>query len=1273
MIGQTISHYLVLEQIGSGGMGVVYRARDERLERDVALKVLSPDLLHEAGFLSRFRREARLLSKLNHPNIATVHDFDVVDGTSFLVMELVQGETLDQKLAAGPLGESEILRLVIQLLQGLRAAHEEGVIHRDLKPNNLKETPDGRLKILDFGLARIVQTDIEATQSTTATAGIVGTLPYMSPEQLQGDQVDVRTDIYSTGVVLYELATGQRPFNESHAPRLIDCILHRTATLPRELNPQVSAGLEAVISRAMEKEPERRYNTAREMCRELERLAGGSASVQEEAPAPENSQAPPMEIAHVLFTDIVGYSKLPMDEQQKLLRRLQNAVRGTPEFVRARSQDQLISLPTGDGMALVFFGEPESAAKCALEISQRLREQPEIKLRMGINSGPVYRVADINANRNVAGGGINIAQRVMDCGDAGHILVSKAVADVLGELSSWQGRLHDLGEVEVKHGVRVHIFNLLTEESGNAALPEKILSTRTAAAKKSKLRWQPYAIGVAAILLMGIVVSVVIHRHGQKPQKNETSLFRKPRVSVAVMGFKNLGKPEVGWLSGALTEMLSTEMGSSEAIRTISPEDVSATKVDLALVIAPSFKSETLTKIRHILHSEYVISGSYVAMGNQPSDTIRVDVHLQDAESGDTVSSFAESGTIATLCEVLSRVGAKLRDHLGVQESSSAKQAKGKSALPSDPEALRLYTEGLGKLRTFDALGAKDLLERSIAIEPNLALPYNALARSWEILGYDQKARENAAKAVEFSADLAPQEQRSIEARAHELNAEWEKAVSLYKSLATVYPDEPNYYLDLANAQISDGKANEALETLKTLGSQPQMKDDPRVDLAVGMAAKSLSDIHKQRDASSASAEKAKSQGSRLLAAHAYWQLCSAYFALGEFKEGEAACDESGKSAPFDDEIKARSESVWASILEAQGKNLEALEMRRRALETARRIGSQKDIVGALQNLANLVDQEGNSEEARAYYEQAVNISHFIDDKSGLLGAQNSLAGHLYQEGDFDGAESLYRKSLELARSVGDQEAIAMGLEDLAAIQLLRGKLADAQNGLEQAGALQQQAGLEIDRPNTLNLLGDVLFANGNLTAARNSYELSFKLSSDQQAPSGIAASQAGLANINLYDGKQAEAEKLARTATNTFADQKIVDSEASTRNILALVLLKEGRVPEARAELDRSIRLSPRDRPTQLSLKITDALLKAREGKSSEALSDLKATLRESDKLKLAGLSLETKLAQAEIESVANPQLAEQHFHFIEIEAREKGFLQLSSIAHAKFTGIGR
>ncbi len=276
MIGKTLSHYRVVEKIGAGGMGEVYRARDEHLGRDVALKVLPAGTLGDEHARKRFRKEAQALSKLSHPHIATVFDFDTQDGTDFLVMELVEGVTLSDKLVSGPLPEKEITRLGAQLAEGLTAAHERRVVHRDLKPANLRVTPDGRLKILDFGLAKLVRPDVASatapTESFTETQGVAGTLPYMAPEQLRGEQVDARTDIHALGAVLYEMATGQRPFPETQGPRLIDAILNRAPQPPSGLNRRVSPVLEGIILKALEKEPENRYQSAKEIAVDLRRL-----------------------------------------------------------------------------------------------------------------------------------------------------------------------------------------------------------------------------------------------------------------------------------------------------------------------------------------------------------------------------------------------------------------------------------------------------------------------------------------------------------------------------------------------------------------------------------------------------------------------------------------------------------------------------------------------------------------------------------------------------------------------------------------------------------------------------------------------------------------------------------------------------------------------------------------------------------------------------------------------------------------------------------------
>jgi eukaryotic-like serine/threonine-protein kinase len=275
LIGQKIQHYLILSQLGAGGMGVVYCALDEQLDRKVALKVLSTGLLADDEARKQFRHEALALAKLNHPNIETVYAFSSQDGLDFLAMELIPGVPLNEKLKAGPLSERDVMRLGVQMCDGLAAAHDQGVIHRDLKPANLFVTPENRLKILDFGLAILLQTgdEVDITRSLAEIPGrVTGTLPYMSPEQLRGETIDVRSDVYSAGAVMYEMATGTRAFPQSQSAQLMGAILHQQPAPPRSLNERFSAGLQAVILKALDKDPAERYQTARELRIALETL-----------------------------------------------------------------------------------------------------------------------------------------------------------------------------------------------------------------------------------------------------------------------------------------------------------------------------------------------------------------------------------------------------------------------------------------------------------------------------------------------------------------------------------------------------------------------------------------------------------------------------------------------------------------------------------------------------------------------------------------------------------------------------------------------------------------------------------------------------------------------------------------------------------------------------------------------------------------------------------------------------------------------------------------
>jgi serine/threonine protein kinase/tetratricopeptide (TPR) repeat protein len=290
MIGQTVGRYRIVERLGEGGMGVVFRAEDPRLERDVALKVLKQDALFDEPSKRRLRLEARALSRLLHPNIATLFDFDSDRGVDFLVLEFVPGESLARMLAHGPLPETRARAIALDVTAALESAHEQGIVHRDLKPGNIVITPRGRAKVLDFGLARFMPGPEALTRSAaiSGASALVGTPPYMSPEQVRDGHVDARSDLYALGALLFEMTTGRRPFTGNDLLSLLYQIAHEPAPLLRALRPGLSAELEAVVARCLEKAPPRRFSDAAAL---LRALRGDSSDDPRDAPTRSGSPA----------------------------------------------------------------------------------------------------------------------------------------------------------------------------------------------------------------------------------------------------------------------------------------------------------------------------------------------------------------------------------------------------------------------------------------------------------------------------------------------------------------------------------------------------------------------------------------------------------------------------------------------------------------------------------------------------------------------------------------------------------------------------------------------------------------------------------------------------------------------------------------------------------------------------------------------------------------------------------------------------------------------
>ena len=503
LIGSMLDRrYLVKRKLGHGGFGVVYLASDEKMmSRLVVVKALLDERISSEWSVRKFKQEMEALARVDHPSIVGIFDSGQLDnGKPFLVMQYVDGASLRALIKPEGMDLSRAANIIRQTGRALSAAHDRGILHRDLKPENIMVQTlshgEEQVKVIDFGVAKIKNSVLS---SSTVGEHTVGTVLYMSPEHLKAEPMTASSDVYCFAVMAHEMLTGRRPNNPDSAFQLLEMQRAGVRIKPRDLRPNLSPAAEAILLKALSFNPNERYEKAREFGDALSTALLGEIDDSSEV---TRVQEPTLETAHVLFTDIVGYTKLLIDQQTGCIRKLQEIVTATEEFRRPRKERDFIRIPTGDGMALAFFDDPEAPVRCAMQISQAMRQAScNFHLRMGIHSGLVYHIADINTNLNIAGGGINLAQRVMDCGDGGHIIVSKRVADDLGQLARWSDYLHDLGEVEVEHGLQVHVFNFFGDDFGNAAMPSRVaaLASPLPVYKRKK------AIAAVAFVLMLLV------------------------------------------------------------------------------------------------------------------------------------------------------------------------------------------------------------------------------------------------------------------------------------------------------------------------------------------------------------------------------------------------------------------------------------------------------------------------------------------------------------------------------------------------------------------------------------------------------------------------------------------------------------------------------------------------------------------------------------------------------------------------------------------------
>jgi eukaryotic-like serine/threonine-protein kinase len=1083
LTGQTISHYRILERIGRGGMGEVYEAEDITLGRRVAMKFLPGNVSRDRKAYERMQREARSASALDHPNICSIYELGEHDGQPFIVMQLLEGVTLrtwiERTFQLGKRSHiNAAIDLAIQITRGLEEAHKKNIIHRDIKPANIFVTDRGEAKILDFGLAKVVEPFKEseplhdaptaqypqADLNLTQTGVQVGTVFYMSPEQIRGEKLDARTDLFSFGLVLFEMVSGRRAFKGSTGAEVHSAVLHGAPQAVRQLNHTIPSGVESVIRRSLERDRDRRYQSAKDLRADLDRLR----------------------------------------------------THRSPSFSTITAKIAAVAL-------LLFL----------------------------------------------AGLGANL------------------------------GGLRDR-------------------------------------------------------LLRGSKLNGVVEPSNR-------------RTAVAVLGFKNLsGREDKAWISTALSEMLDAQLSAGQELRVVSSEDVARMKIDLSLPAADSYSRDTLQRIRKHLGADIVVLGSYLDTGRDSGGKIRVDVRLQDAGKGETIAVVSRDGDETTLPDLATQSGASLRHNLGVADISATEASQTAASESANPEATRLYAEGLAKLQAYDALDARDLLEKAIAADPKYALSHTAMAQAWSQLGYEIKATEEAKKAFELSDHLTREQHLAVEGRYREYAHDFPAAIEIYRTLRNFFPDNLNYALRLASSQLKAGHPKDSLETIAQTRTLPKpISDDARIDLAEASAQNAAGNFSACQKAAAGATAKAKAQGSRMIQTQATLAEAFAWDRLGDLtmaiqKSIEARDLAANAGNP---DLLGRAFMGYGMALFDKGNYPEARKAFEQALITYKEIGDSL-IAPTLSDLGNVCYEQGKLEDAERYYRDALKNDQEAAAQPARIGSDmGSIANVLDGLGDLAGATRMQEQSLQGFRDGGDQRGESDTLDNLALVLVERGELSQAMADFQKGAALAEKIGYKRGLAGNLQGMVTVFLDRDQLSQARNREGEVLKIRKELDDSGQLAESQIELANIALEQGKTSEAESLIRAAAPQFDQQSAAADASQSAALLARVFLAQSKIGDAEAASAKAMALSQQtsDRPTGIQATLAVAEVDESNGKVPSAAKALESVVNDSIRMGYQEYEFEARLELVRLELRSSRASGSQHLEKLEKDAALRDFRLIS------------
>ena len=779
-----------------------------------------------------------------------------------------------------------------------------------------------------------------------------------------------------------------------------------------------------------------------------------------------------------------------------------------------------------------------------------------------------------------------------------------------------------------------------------------------------------------------------------------TDAVAEMRPAVAVLGFRNLnGRADAQWLSVALAEMLTTELAAGETVRTIPGENVSRMKMELSLADADSYSAETLARIRQNLGTDMVLVGSYVTVGEGNDATLRVDLRLQDAREGRTVTQVSETSKAADLFDLLSRVGGRLRERVG--GASPALLAAVPGTTPTSPEAIRLYAEGLTRLRRYDVLGARPLLQRATQADSTFVLAHRALASTWSMLGYDNRARDAAGRAFELSASLPRVDRLLVEGTYREMSSEWKEAIAIWQQLAVLLPDDVDHTLRLANAQIESGAVKDGLMTIEAFRRRFLSVHDPRLDLAESSAAEALSDFKRMLSTASAAGTAAKAQGAQLIVAGAKLREGGALLRMGDaaksvslFEEARRIYAEAGDrggvaralnniaSALADGPDTQRTVALYEeglaiaraigeqdqvarflnnlAIQKRRAGDLRAsLEMNQESLVIRRETGDKTNAAISLNNIGNVLLDLGDFEGASRNYEQSAAISREIGDRRSVARALHNAAESLCLQGEMVRARTTIEEALTIRRTIDDPASVATSLFGLGRTAAIQGDLATARRSLTEA--LEMDRRLDRRRPIAYSLyqLGELALVEGDLAGARQHHQEALDVRTQLGERGTAAESRVALADLALEEGRAAEAEALARDAAAIFGAQKAPDNEATARATMALAMLAQDRQGQAQREADRARALVPNAQHVLTRLLVAIAAARVQGATDpSAAVGELESLVTEAASRGIPRYAFEARRAIAQIESRRSQAAGAALTATLRKDAQAQGFL---------------